>query len=153
MTNNCLSRRNRVVTSYPCFIMLDSRGKIPKAWKIGTVAAIYKNKGNIHAAENYRPIILTSIAWKILESIVRESLMSFLKANNILSDKQFGFRGGRSTVLQLHNVVDHWSKILDNGEQLMQYTATSKKHLIHSHTTVSCTFSLFMDYQILYYPG
>ena len=41
--------------------------------------------------------------------------MSFLKANNILSDKQFGFRGGRSTVLQLLNVVDHWSKILDNG--------------------------------------
>ena len=41
--------------------------------------------------------------------------MSFLKANNILSDKQFGFRGGRSAVLQLLNVVDHWSKILDNG--------------------------------------
>ena len=47
-----------------------SRGKIPKAWKIGTVAAIYKNKGNRHAAENYRPITLTSIACKILESIV-----------------------------------------------------------------------------------
>ena len=41
--------------------------------------------------------------------------MSFLKSNNILSDKQFRFRGGRSTVLQLLNVVDHWSKILDSG--------------------------------------
>ena len=91
------------------------RGKIPKAWKIGTVAAIYKNKGNRHAAETYRPITLTSIACNILESIVRESLISFLKSNNILSDKQFGFRGGRSIVLQLLNVVDHWSKILDSG--------------------------------------
>ena len=62
-------------------------GKIPKEWKIALVSAIYKRKGDKHNPVNYRPISLTSIVCKILESIIRDSLMKYLKANGILSDR------------------------------------------------------------------
>ena len=32
-----------------------------------------------------------------------------------MSNKQFGFLGGRSTVLQLLKVIDKWTEILDRG--------------------------------------
>ena len=35
--------------------------------------------------------------------------------NDLLSDKQFGFIKGRSTVLQLLKVLDSWTKTLENG--------------------------------------
>jgi len=33
--------------------------------------------------------------------------------NNLFSAKQFGFIGGRSTVLQVLRVIDEWTEILD----------------------------------------
>ena len=88
---------------------------IPSAWRLASITAIYKNKGSKHSAENYRPISLTSIACKIMELFIRDSMLNYLKANDILSNKQFGFLRGRSTVLQLLNVVDKWTDIMDKG--------------------------------------
>jgi hypothetical protein len=34
---------------------------------------------------------------------------------NLFSDKQFGFMGGRSTLLQLLKVLDKWTSVLDEG--------------------------------------
>jgi hypothetical protein len=34
---------------------------------------------------------------------------------NLFSDKQFGFMGGRSTLLQLLKVLDKWTSVLDKG--------------------------------------
>ena len=90
-------------------------GKIPTAWKTATVSAIYKLKGSKNVAENYRPISLTSIMSRIMESIIRDSMMGYLKSNSIISEKQFGFMGQKSTILQLLKIVDEWTKILDSG--------------------------------------
>jgi hypothetical protein len=90
-------------------------GKVPSAWKLASISAIYKSKGSKHNAENYRPISLTSVACKMMESIMRDSMLTYLKKNGLLSDKQFGFLGGRSTVLQLLKAVDKWTEILDRG--------------------------------------
>ena len=70
-------------------------GKIPSSWKSASISAIYKGKGNKHSAENYRPVSLTSIACKIMESIMKDSMLSYLKSNEILSTKQIGFLAGR----------------------------------------------------------
>ena len=75
--------------------------KVPPAWKLATVTAIFKNKGNKHDPSNYRPINLTSIACRIFESILRTSKMIYLKTIQHCSDKQHSFLGGRSTNLQL----------------------------------------------------
>ena len=89
-------------------------GRLPSKWKEANISAIYK-KGGKHHPENYRPISLTSIICKIMESLIKESLLEFLKNTNALSDRQFGFLPGRSTVLQLLNVLDKWTEALDNG--------------------------------------
>ena len=41
--------------------------------------------------------------------------MKYLMSNNILTNKQFGFMRGRSTILQLLKVVDMLNEILDRG--------------------------------------
>ena len=43
-----------------------------------------------------------------------ESIIKDLKDNNTLSNKQYGFLPGRSTVLQLLNVLDQWTEAIDN---------------------------------------
>ena len=100
---------------YLIFQLSIKLGKIPTAWKLANVSAIYKNIGSKHCPENFRPISRTSIACKILESIIREAILAYIKDNPILSDKQFGFLSGRSIVLQLLRVIDRWTEILDNG--------------------------------------
>ena len=89
-------------------------GSLPAAWKDANISAIHK-KGNKHIAGNYRPVSLTSIVCKLLESFVRDALIEYMKVNNLISRKQFGFLSGRSTVLQLLRVLDQWTGILDRG--------------------------------------
>lgn len=90
---------------------------LPNDWKLANVTAVFK-KGKKYFASNYRPISLTSIACKLLESIVRDCVISHLKANKLFSNKQFGFISGRSTTLQLLHVLDTWTNILDEGGHL-----------------------------------
>ena len=89
-------------------------GKLPAAWKNANITAIHK-KGNKHVASNNRPVSLISIVCKILESIVRDALIKYMKENRLFSDRQFGFLGGRSTTLQLLKVLDKWTEVLDRG--------------------------------------
>jgi len=109
------------VLDTPLYLIFKSSletGKVPKAWKTACITAIYKNKGNKHQPTNYRPISLTSVACKIMESIVRQSILSYMKLNKYLTNRQFGFLGGRSTVLQLLTIMDQWTEILDKGGYL-----------------------------------
>ena len=41
----------------------------------------------------------------------------YMKINNLLSNRQYGFISGRSTTLQLLNLLDLWTSSLDNGHQ------------------------------------
>ena len=83
-------------------------------WKHARVSAIYKKEKKTLPL-NYRPVSLTAIVCKILESIVRDHIVKHMRDNNLFSDKQFGFIGGRSTTLQLLHVLDIWHDILDQG--------------------------------------
>ena len=84
--------------------------RIPTQWKIARVSAINK-KGNRKLASNYRPV---SIVCRVLETIIRNFMVEFLVSNNLLSDFQFGFVKGRSTTLQLLNVLNNWTNSLGN---------------------------------------
>ena len=87
---------------------------LPDDWLLANVSPIYK-KDNKHVAGNYRPVSLTSIVCKMFETLIREEVMDYLKKNKLLSPKQFGFLSGRSTTLQLLQVLDKWTSILDRG--------------------------------------
>ena len=87
---------------------------VPDSWKIAHISAIFKKKDK-NVAGNYRPVSLTSVVCKLMESIIRDSMVDYMKKNDLFTDKQFGFIGGRSTVLQLLKCLDKWTDILDRG--------------------------------------
>ncbi len=94
-----------------------NEGVLPQDWKCSNITAIHK-KGKKSDPGNYRPVSLTSILCKVLESIVREHIMTHMNNNDFFSDKQYGFLPGRSTTLQLLTVLDDWTEMLDEGDSL-----------------------------------
>ena len=62
--------------------------------------AIYK-KGRKDEVNNYRPVRLTCILCKLMESIVRDKVIDHFVKNKLFTNEQFGFLKGRSTVTQL----------------------------------------------------
>ncbi|MES9971492.1 MAG: reverse transcriptase family protein, partial [Candidatus Thiodiazotropha sp.] len=90
-------------------------GRIPEVWKDARVTPLFK-KGQKSNPGNYRPVSLTSVVCKCLEKIVRASVIEHLVRNNLISSAQFGFRSGRSCVLQLIDVMEDWSKLVENDE-------------------------------------
>ena len=87
---------------------------LPDQWKKAKISTILK-KGNKKVASNYRPVSLTSIVCKIMETIIRDCIVEHMKRNKLFSDKQYGFISGRSTTLQLLTVLDMWTEALDRG--------------------------------------
>ena len=65
-------------------------------------------------ASNYRPISILPTLSKILERAVHLQLYQYLITNNLLSNKQFGFRKGFSTTTALTSFAD---EVLLNMEQ------------------------------------
>ena len=91
------------------------QGILPEAWKSATVVPIYK-KGGRNVPGNYRPVSLTSIPCKIMESLIRDQLVEFLSSTGQLSRHQHGFRPRRSCSSQLLEVLEDWCKILEVGD-------------------------------------
>ena len=75
-------------------------GEVPDNWKQANIAPIFK-KGERYCPSNYRPVLLTCVCSKLMEHIISKHLLNHLEANNILFDKQHGFRKKRSTDTQL----------------------------------------------------
>ena len=65
--------------------------------KIAKVIVLHKG-GSKEDPNNYRPISLLPAISKVLEKVVYQQLSAFLEKNNILTEHQFGFRKGRSTL-------------------------------------------------------
>jgi len=88
-------------------------GIIPSDWKEANVTGIFK-KGTRSDPGNYRPVSLTCIACKILESIVRDVLVTYMNDNNLYSDCQHGFRQHRSCMTQLLEVMEDFTNMIDD---------------------------------------
>ena len=72
-------------------------GFYPVSWSLGIIVPLHK-KGDVNDVNNYRGITLVSCLSKLFTSVINRRLDSLCKENNIISDVQFGFRKGRSTV-------------------------------------------------------
>lgn len=84
-------------------------GKVPKEWKRAEVIPIYKNDSKMEPL-NYRPVSLTSILCKICEETLKLKWTENLESENILSERQFGFRKGKSCV---SNLLCFYSRVID----------------------------------------
>ena len=93
---------------------LDS-GVVPSQWSVGEVVPIFK-KGKKQDPSNYRPVSLTSVTSKVMESIVRDHLLEHLTATEQLTKAQHGFLPRHSCVTQLLATFEDWTRLLENGE-------------------------------------
>ncbi len=60
-----------------------------------------KKKGDRNTPGNYRPITLTSVVGKMLESIIRDKVVAYLKSHSLIRDWQDCFRNKRSCLSNL----------------------------------------------------
>lgn len=89
-------------------------GTFPSKLKIAHIKPIYKKKGDIDNLKNYRPISLLSNLSKIFEKMIYERFIRYLDGRGIMSDSQYGFRRGRSTVKATYETL---KKTLDSINQ------------------------------------
>ena len=93
-------------------------GKIPEDWRTAVVTAIFKKKGSKNEPGNYRPVSLTCVLCKVLESFVRDSVVEHFTANNLYAKCQHGFRKKRSCISQLLEVMEDFSVFIEQGNNI-----------------------------------
>ena len=96
--------------------ILDS-GHFPEKWCEGIIVPIYK-KGNKADVNNYRGITILSCLSKIFTIILNRRITSISEENNLISDSQFGFRKGKSTVDALFVLLNVVHKFLNENKRL-----------------------------------
>ena len=87
-------------------------GKFPTVWKKGRITPVPKSHDRSFV-ENFRPISILSILSKELERIVHNRLLEEINRRNPISDNQWGFSQGKSTVGALLTAVDNWHQSLE----------------------------------------
>ena len=86
---------------------------MPSDWKKANVTPIFK-KGSQTEAGNYRPVSLTSIPGKRLESIIKKQMVRHFEENNLLLSSQHGFLSGRSCLTNLLEYLGYITSEIDN---------------------------------------
>lgn len=92
-------------------MFLYNKGKLPLDWKHAHVSPIYKN-GDKNKTASYRLISLTSIVCKLMESIIKESIMEHMIKEKLY---EYGFINGRSTTTQLLRFLEKCAEAIANG--------------------------------------
>ena len=71
-------------------------GIFPERLKLAKVIPVFK-KGDSKLINNYRPISLLPVIYKVLEKIIANQLSKYFEDNKLFNDNQYGFRTGLST--------------------------------------------------------
>ena len=88
----------------------------PESLKITKVIPFFKN-GNKDDPSKFRPISLLAIIGKVFERIIFDRIQNYLNVFEILSDSQFGFRHGKSTVDAIATLIEEIRSNLHNNSQ------------------------------------
>ena len=96
------------------------------SWVKASITAVYK-KGLKSESGNYRPISMTSVISKIMESIIRDAIVAHLMKNGILTDEQHGFVPGMDCIIQLLLYMEEWTSMSEEDKNFdIIYTDFSK---------------------------
>lgn len=104
-----------------CYNKCLTLGYFPRCWKIAKVVLIPKPNKDVGLCSSYRPICLLSVFGKVLDKIICNRLTYYLESRELLNDRQYGFRKGRSSVNAVGNIVRkvHNEKSKGNGTCLI----------------------------------
>lgn len=89
-------------------------GIIPQDWRNANITPIFK-KGSKADPGNYRPISLTSIICKIMESIVKDRVVEHLERHYLINSSQHGFMKRKSCLTNLLEFFETVTKEFDKG--------------------------------------
>ena len=106
-------------------------GVFPDIWKLANVTPILKSSPK-NDANNYRPISVIAIFFRILEKIVHDQMMEFFQP--ILTKNQTAFRKMYSTIVSLINSTDSWYATMNKRGMNLAIFLDLKKHLIQLTT-------------------
>ena len=90
---------------------------VPYDWKLSNVTAIFK-KADKTDAGNYRPISLTCLLCRILESIIRDEILLHLRKYDLIDKSQHGFLPHKSTVTNLLEFLEVVTRLIDEGHNV-----------------------------------
>ena len=89
-------------------------GSVPQDWRIANVTPIFK-KGSRASPGNYRPVSLTSIPCRVMESCIRDELMVHLLRNRLIGSSQHGFLPAKSVTTNLLEFLETITDEVDGG--------------------------------------
>ena len=89
-----------------------NEGMFPSNLKLSRTRPLFKSK-NTKVKDNYRPISLLPFLSKINEKLMKTRAIEFLNENEILYNKQFGFRAALDKRLYTVTVFLDFSKAFD----------------------------------------
>nr|XP_048714325.1 alpha-1,3-mannosyl-glycoprotein 4-beta-N-acetylglucosaminyltransferase A isoform X3 [Caretta caretta] len=101
-------------------LSLKTHGDRGKSWKTGKrlmVVPIFK-KGKKDDPGNYRPISLTSVPGKIMEHVLKESILKHLDERKVIRNSQHGFTKGKSCLTNLIAFYDEITGSVDEGKSV-----------------------------------
>ena len=97
------------------FIESFKNSEVPAQWKCASICPIYKNKGKKTDPSSYRPISLTVLPCKSMESLVKEVMSQHLETHNLINSNQHGFVKHKSCVTNLLEALDMISEVIHRG--------------------------------------
>ncbi len=101
-------------------------GRFPNCWKQSSLVPVPKASAH-DCPINYRPISLLSVVSKVLERYIHSINTSHLNVNHPISQQQWGFQRGKSTVTSLLTVIHDWLMILESGKEVCSVFINLKK--------------------------
>lgn len=96
--------------------LIFEKGIVPNHFKISVITPIHKTGCN-NTISNFRPISLISNFAKIFEKCLKKRLYDYMIKNKILSNKQFGFKEGKSTSDAMYELINEIKNNLDNKKK------------------------------------
>jgi len=88
-------------------------GCFPDNTKVAKVIPVFK-EGDKFLCSNYRPISVLSVFSKIFENLMLSRILTFLKSQSLISEKQFGFCEKSSTQAATINLLSTLQKRIDS---------------------------------------
>lgn len=89
---------------------------VPSSWKVAEVIMLPKPGKPPQEVKSYRPISLLPIISKLFETLFLKRLKPIIERQRLIPDHQFGFRGGHSTVDQVHRITNIIEKALEEKQ-------------------------------------
>jgi hypothetical protein len=94
--------------------MIYATKTIPNQWKVARILPLHK-KGAKTNFKNYRPISNLCVSTKIFKKCILKRIGALAEEGNLFTEKQHGFRKGRSTISAARALQREISKATDDN--------------------------------------